>query len=369
MDVSMRARRFSITLLLAIAAATAVAQPQPRRATTITAIRAYPGFYHQQTVLVVGEVKGSNERVTIGTDEGAIKLVARDTPREGRVEARGQLLDIGRMAQDDPRLIPFNLLERVRSIYQDRWPKPGEELVLLLGGTVPPPTSVNATTPPLRAVAMDPSRFDGQRVTISGQFRGRNLFGDLPEAPAQNRFQFVLRSGDAALWVMGLQPKGKGFAFDPSRRLDSGRWVQVQGTVHSAKGLTWLDGTSIELAPAPEETIEVAIDLPPPPPVEILFTAPTDGEGDVRSTERIRMQLSRDLNPETLKGHVRLSYSSSEAIEFTTNYVRENRALEIRPSAPLERFKVVKLEILEGVKGTDGGAMAPFTLTFTIGGS
>ena len=36
---------------------------------------------------------------------------------------------------------------------------------------------------------------------------------------------------------------------------------------------------------------------------------------------------------------------------------------------PLERFRVVKLEILEGVKGTDGGPMKPFTLTFTTGGS
>jgi hypothetical protein len=377
MIVCMRARRFPLAILLALAAATAVAQPQPRRATTITAIRAYPGFYHQQTVLVLGNIAGSDERVTIGTDEGAIKVIARETPREGRVEARGQILDIGRMAQDDPRLIPFNLLERIRTIYQERWPKPGEEIVLMLGGTAPPPAAVNATAPPLRAVAMDPMRFDGQRVTITGQFRGRNLFGDQPEAPAQNRYQFVLRSGDASLWVMGVQPRGKGFNFDPSRRLDSGRWVQVQGTVRSAKGLTWLEGTSIELAPTPEETTEVAIDLPPPPPVEILFTAPTEGEADVRSTERIRMQLSRDLNPETLKGRVKLTYAPpkdnaaapAQDIEFTTHYVRENRALEIRPAAPLERLRTVRLEMLEGVKGTDGGAMAPFTLTFTTGAS
>ena len=87
------------------------------------------------------------------------------------------------------------------------------------------------------------------------------------------------------------------------------------------------------------------------------------------------MQLSRDLDPATLKDHVRLTYSLSDskergeaqppAIAFTTNYTRENRALEIRPTEPLERFRLVKLEILEGVKGTDGGAMAPFTLTFT----
>lgn len=376
----MRRRSFRLAIFVVLSAVTLVAQPQPRRATTITALRNYPGFYHQQTVFVLGEIKGTDERATIGTDEGAITLLAREVPREGRAEARGQLLDIGRMSQDDPRLIPFNLAERVRARYGDRWPKPGEELILVLGGTSPPPPATDIATPPLRAVAMDPARFENQKITIVGQFRGRNLFGDLPEAPVQNRYAFVLRSTDAALWVMGLQPKGKGFNFDPGRRIDSGRWVKVQGTVRTAKGLTWLDGTSIELAPAADETTtEVAIDLPPPPPVEVLFTAPAEGEADVRLTERIRVQLSRDLNPDTLTDRIRITYSSTDSRErgeaqppsvaFTTNYVRETRALEIRPNEPLERFRLVKVELLPGVKGTDGGEMPPFTLTFTTGGS
>ena len=372
-------RSFGNVLLAALLCASVAAQPQPRRATTIAAIRAYPGFYHQQTVLVIGDVKGLDDRATIGTEEGAIKLIAREVPREGRIEARGLLLDLGRMSQDDPRLIPFNLLERTRAAYQDRWPKPGEELVLMLGGTGAPPAAVNVATPPLRALAMEPARFEGQKITIIGQFRGRNLFGELPEAPAKGKYEFVLRSADAAVWVIGVQPKGKGFNFDPNKRIDTGRWVSVQGTARTARGLTWLEGTSIELAPAPEETTEVAIDLPPPPPVEILFTAPAEGEADVRLTERIRMQLSRDLDPATLKDRVRITYSPTDSKErgeaqppsvaLTTSYTKENRALEIRPNEPLERFRLVKLEILEGVKGTDGGPMKPFTLTFTTGGS
>lgn len=376
----MRTPQVLLTLVLAVTAATLAAQPQPRRATTITALRAYPGFYHQQVVLVVGELKGQPERATIGTDDGAVNVVARELPREGKLEARGQFLDIGRMSQDDPRLIPFNLLDRIRSAYQDRWPKPGEELILLLSSSVPPPVAANVTTPPLRVVAMEPGRFEGQHVTIVGQFRGRNLFGDLPEAPAQNRYSFVLRSGDAALWVMGVEPKGKGFNFDPGKRIDSGRWVKVAGTVKTAKGLTWLEGTTIELAPEPSETTtEVEINVPPPPPVEVLFTAPTEGEADVQLTERIRMQLSRDLDPETLTDRIRITYSATDSRErgeaqppsvaFTTDYTRENRALEIRPTEPFERFRLVTMEILPGVKGTDGGDMAPFKLTFTTGGS
>ncbi len=351
----------------------AAAQPALRRATTIAALRSYPGFYHQQAVSVIGSVKGETiENVLFASDEATIRLIARELPREGRLEARGQFLDIGRMSQDDPRLIPFNLADRIRALHPDRWPRPGEELVLLLSGTTPPPPAADATAPPLRSVALEPARFEGQRVTILGQFRGRNLFADLPEAPAPARWQFVLRSSDTALWVMGLQPKGKTFNFDPAKRIDSGRWVRVQGTVRTAKGLTWLDGTTIELAQAPVEPVTEVEIAPPPPPVEVLFTAPTEGETDVSIGERIRIQLSRDLDPASLKERVRIIYAkapTTEPITFAATYAKENRALEIKPSQPLAPFQLVRIEFLEGIKGTDGGALAPFTLTFTTGGS
>lgn len=355
----------NLPLVIALALATSafvLAQPQPRRATTIAAVRMFPGFYHQQTVILVGEMKGTVERATIASDDMSLKVVGREI-REGRTEARGQVLDIGRMAQDDPRLIPFNLLDQVRRAYQERWPKPGEELILLLSNTAPPPAAANATTPPLRAVAMEPSRFENQRITLTGQFRGRNLFGDVPEEPTQNRYAFVIRAGDAAVWVVGMQPKGKNFSLDPLKRLDTGRWLKVQGTLHSTKGLSWLEAASIELTPAPEETVEAPVELPPPPAVEVLFTAPAEGEADVATAVKIRMQLSRDLNPETLKGRIRFT----PEVEFTTNYTKENRALEIRFTKALPPFTPVKMEFLEGVKGTDGGAMKPFTLTFTTG--
>ena len=225
----------------------------------------------------------------------------------------------------------------------------------------------------MRTVALEPARFEGQRLTILGQFRGRNLFGDLPEAPLPAKFQFVLRSSDTALWVMNVQPKGKTFNFDPTKRLDAGRWVRVQGTVRTAKGLTWLEGTSIALAQAPAESVtEVAIAPPPAAPVEVLFTAPTEGETDVRLGERIRVQLSRDLNQASLKDHVRITYAKAttmESLAFATNYTKENRALEIRMTEPFEPFRLVQIEFLTGIKGTDGGALTPFTLTFTTGGS
>ncbi len=367
-------RRPVLALIFGLLVAHAAAQPAARRATTIAALRSYPGFYHQQNVSVIGAVKAESvEDAVFASDEASVRLIARELPRDGKLEARGQFLDIGRMSPDDPRLIPFNLADRVRNRYPERWPRPGEELVLILAGTTPPPAAAEATAPPLRTVALEPARFEGQRVSILGQFRGRNLFGDLPEAPAPAKWQFVLRSTDTALWVMGLQPKGKTFNFDPAKRIDTGRWVKVQGTVRTAKGLTWLEGATIEIAAAPAESVtEVEIAAPPPPPVEILFTAPAEGETDVRIGERVRMQLSRDLDAASLKDRVRITYArtpATPAVMFAATYTKENRALEIKPSEPLVPFQLVKVEFLEGITGSDGGALAPFTLTFTTGGS
>jgi len=84
------------------------------------------------------------------------------------------------------------------------------------------------------------------------------------------------------------------------------------------------------------------------------------------------MQLSRDLDPASLKDRVRMTYAkdtSSNGLTFATSYTRENRALEIKPNEPFEPFRLVRIEFLEGIKGTDGGALAPFSLTFTTGGS
>ena len=370
----MRRSVLAIAIACSLLIAQAAAQPAARRATTIAALRSYPGFYHQQIVSVIGAVKGERvEDALLASDEATVRLIARELPREGKLEARGQFLDIGRMSPDDPRLIPFNLLDRIRTMYPERWPRPGEELILLLAGTTPPPPAVDATAPPLRSVALEPARFEGRRVAILGQFRGRNLFGDLPEAPAPSKWQFVLRATDTALWVMGLQPRGKTFNFDPGKRIDSGRWVKVQGTVRTAKGLTWLDGTTIELAQAPAESAaEVEMAPPPPAPVEVLFTAPTEGETDVKVGERLRMQLSRDLDPASLKDRVRITYdkaSSTDVITFAATYTRENRSLEIKPSQPLAPFQLVRIEFLAGITGTDGGPLAPFALTFTTGGS
>ena len=72
--------------------------------------------------------------------------------------------------------------------------------------------------PTIRAIALAPEQFENRSVTLTGRFRGRNLYGDLPQGVAKSKWDFVLQSADAAIWVTGLRPKGKDFDLDASAR-------------------------------------------------------------------------------------------------------------------------------------------------------
>jgi hypothetical protein len=60
----------------------------------------------------------------------------------------------------------------------DRWPRPGEEVLLRVASVTPAPAPTGTVT--VRGLALEPWRFVGKTVTVVGNFRGRNLFGDLP---------------------------------------------------------------------------------------------------------------------------------------------------------------------------------------------
>jgi hypothetical protein len=45
------------------------------------------------------------------------------------------------------------------------------------------------------------------------------------------------------------------------------------------------------------------------------------------------------------------------------------RVMEITFDPGLERFRIVEVRLKDGILGTDGAPMKPWTLTFTTGGS
>src|SRR5436190_2079734 len=96
-------------LLLVIATVTS-AQPPTRRATNIAAILAYPGFYHQRAILIVGTpaTDDTGERKA-SDDGGSVRVVFKGSAPDGLDEIRGEYWDLGRMKADDPRLAGTDL--------------------------------------------------------------------------------------------------------------------------------------------------------------------------------------------------------------------------------------------------------------------
>src|SRR5206468_2731549 len=128
------------------------------------------------------------------------------------------------------------------------WPRPGEVTAIIASSVTPAApaggvaSAAGTTTTPgfapasIRSIVLDPARHVGEKVMVVGQFYGRNLSGDLPDAPRQSRYDFVLRAADASIWVTNLRPKGKdakgaNFELGLDARIDTGKWLQVSGIV------------------------------------------------------------------------------------------------------------------------------------------
>ena len=361
---------FRVLLISVVATGSLHAQTATRRLTTIDALKHFPGYYHLQNVLVRGEVFTEGTRAVLRADDQEIRvLLDEGVSAQGMVDARGLLIDVGRLDPGDP---------RVGSVGEgrdaDKWPRPGEELLLRVSAVSDTQPASGAS---VRLIAIEPWRFDGQTVTVVGNFRGRNLFGDLPGAPGKSRYDFVLRGTEGALWVTDLRPRGQGFDFDVNRRVDTDRWIEVTGVVVRDKGLVTMKATRVALAKAPQTT--AAVDEPAPPPipmvpVDVVFNAPTDRETDVSPAAPIRIQFSRGLNEASLEGRIRLTYvgqaveTDSRGLPHKVSYDAANRAIQITLAQPLESYRTVRVELLEGITGFDGAPVKPWTLTFSVGG-
>jgi hypothetical protein len=340
------------------------AQGNARRLTTIDAVRQFPGYYHLQNVLIHGEFVDDPKQPRLRSDDGELPVLLESvTTKSGAVEVRGTIFDVGRLDPTDPRLQKY---AETRSA--DNWPKPGEVLLLRVNSVAEAAPSPTAT---VRALALEPWKFEGQTVTVSGNFRGRNLFGDTPDSPGNGRYDFVIRGAEAAVWVTGLRPRGKGFDLDVDRRLDTDKWVEVTGKVVRKRGLVAIEATKLELAKAPEaRPVEEDAPPPPPPPLDVVFSSPTEGETDVLTTAPIRIQFSRGLKESTLANRIKVNYADTTMTPvpaFKTTYDAPTRSIQIQFAAPLEPFRTVKVTIDDGLLAFDNGTFAPWSLTFTVG--
>ena len=359
--------------------ANAHAQPSPRRAATPAALVEYAGFFHGQLVVVRGTLATRDQAVLLSpTVDRSIPLIfSGASPADGPVELRASFWDIGRMERDDPRIVSLGLDRLIPSgLKTDTWPRPGAIVALTVTDSMAVKAEEDTT---LRRVALDPWPQIGKTVTITGQFRGRNLYADVPQGPSLSQWDFVLRSADAAVWITGLRPRGSGFNLNPGARVDTGTWLRVTGIVREAKGLVWIEAQRLVMTAPTVETRNAETPARPQmgPAPEVIFSDPEDGEIGVRSARAVRMQFSRDMNPATFKDHVRWSWvgdttagdaGSEQARRVSFKYDGAKRSLEI--SLDLDRsaaYRQVRVELLEGISALDGARMQPWNLTFTFG--
>jgi hypothetical protein len=377
-------KNLALPVLAACLVLTSVlAQTPSRVATTADLLLAYPLFFHGKQIVIRSAVDaaGSVTRVitpqavdTSGKKPASIYILWKERPSRADGEIRGEFWDLGRLREDDSRFTSYDFKQLLDATTGGRWPG-REELYVILGATlVEAPLPMSAS---LRAIALAPERYADRGVTVVGRFRGRNLYGDLPTALNRSRWDFVLQSADGAVWVSNLRPKGRNFDLDAGARADTGRWLEVTGTVRRDGGNVWIEGEGVQLATAPSDT---PVDIVVTPvvkeaPPQVIFSAPVADELDVAPNVTIRVQFSRDMDPRSFRDHVRVSYPSPPqgapaptAPSASVVYREGNRALEIKFARPLERFLAVKVELLDGVAAVDGQALPPWTLTFTTGG-
>jgi len=368
-------RKGLVAVSIVVGALTADAQAPSRVATTVEALVAAPVFFHSKQVVVRSGVVESGGVIQLANARKPIFVVWREaTTARSDTEIRGEFWDIGRLQQDDSRFSTVDFKTLLQVANGGQWPGRDQVFVLLSATSVESPLP---NEPSIRALALAPEHYQDHAVTVTGRFRGSNLYGDLPQPVNKSRWDFVIQSADGAVWVSGVRPRGKGFNLDPMARSDTGQWLQVSGTLRHDGALTWIEATTVAQGSAPSETpIDVVIPSTPREiPPTVVFTAPIDGETSADRAAPVRIQFSRDMDPKSFRDHVKVSYTGqvpegapTQPPAFTYRYLDAPRALEIRFAEPLDRFRSVKIDLTEGIlSAVDSQPLAPWSFSFMTG--
>jgi len=219
----------------------------------------------------------------------------------------------------------------------------------------------------LEDLVTKPERYDGKTVNVRGQFRGENLFGDLPSSSRDRSSDWVIKDDLFAVWVTGKKPKGSGWSLDASLKRDTGKWLQVMGRVRVRNHVVTLEAMDIVLSKPPQLSVAEAKAEPTPPPPPrpkrpplVAFSLPLDGERDVSPDSLFLIQFSRDMDEPSLKDRVLFRYAGRpqpgdnalDAVKIS--YDGGLRTLRVDPGDRLRPGRVVELVLLPGIVDIDG---------------
>jgi hypothetical protein len=244
-----------------------------------------------------------------------------------------------------------------------------------------------APTLSLEALVAHPDKQEGRLVRVLGQFRGRNLFGDLPSSSERSRSDWVIKDDLFAVWVTGKKPKGGGWELDSSLKRDTGHWIEVIGRVEAKGPIVYLQALRVMQGAAPKPTAQALAPTPPPerpkaPPV-VVFALPLDGESDIPRQTRFVVQFNKDMDEASFKGRVVLRYpgrtlpGDRELDAVSATYDGGRRALTVDPGDLLRPGRQIELLLLPGIADVDGLPLEPRpgheagvaidTLTYRVG--
>jgi hypothetical protein len=276
--------------------------------------------------------------------------------------------------ENEMKKFPGKEVEVTGGVETGRDPNSGLTIVYLqVWGFLGPPDEKAGRRPDTNQVTLEdlvtkPDRFDGKLVTVRGQFRGSNLFGDLPSASRQRSSDWVLKEEVFAVWVSGKKAKGEGWTLDPGLRRDTGKWVQVTGRVRVDSRVVTIQATDVVLAKPPSADAPVkaeAAPVPPPPPrpkrpPAVVFALPLDGERDVPPDSVFKVQFSKDMDEESFRDRVIFRYAGrpqpgDNALDARRiTYDGGLRTLQVDPGDILRPGRVVELLLLPGIVDLDG---------------
>ena len=226
----------------------------------------------------------------------------------------------------------------------------------------------SATEVTLEDLVTKPGKLDGKLVRVKGQFRGQNLFGDLPSASRKRTADWVIKEDMFAVWVTGRRPKGPGWTFDADLKRDTGKWLQVTGRVATEKGVVTLEAVDVAITKEPGPALQAAQPPTPPPqrpkkPPVVVFSLPLDGEREVPVSTVFLVQFSRDMEESSFKDRVVLRYAGRaqpgdrDLDAVKVSYDLGLRALKIDPGDLLRPGRVVEILLLPGIVDLDGMAL------------
>ncbi len=238
-----------------------------------------------------------------------------------------------------------------------------------VGGEIDEKQIEKAASISLEQLLTNLGKHDGRVVKVVGQFRGKNLFGDLPSKSQAGRSDWVLKDDLFAAWITKKKPKGEGFELDASLKRDSGKWLEVTGRVETRRGVVYVEAQRVALTTAPSATAQAQPPPPPPPrpkkaPI-VVFALPLDGEAEIPGDSRFAVQFSNDMNEESFAGKVVLRYAGPvrpgdrlfDGLRFS--YDGGRRALLVDPGDRLRAGRQIELVLLAGIVDLDGQALEP----------